>query len=501
MVSVVAATALSGGFIRGRLASFASSGVAVKAVQGASHTSMMAESISRMRGPAMIASRAHSSSPRSFDQSVKFSSVTSFAPVHPGATTENPNPPIHTTLYVSIKDKVGALDDLLGLIRILSISLTRIESRPSKTKGFYDFFIDFDAADAKQIAEAVDRVRLVSSEVKVVTGDSTNETHNVPWFPRKIADLDTFADKVLSYGEELDSDHPGFLDKAYRLRREEITRIAKTYRHGQPLPRIDYTPTEVETWGAVFNMLKNLYETHACKEHRYVFPLLVQNCGYRPDNIPQLEDVSRFIKDCTGWTIRPVMGLLSSRDFLNALAFRVFHSTQYIRHHSKPLYTPEPDVCHELLGHVPLYADPDFADFSQEIGLASLGASDEDLHKLATIYWFTVEFGLCKENGTVKAFGAGLLSSFGELERSLTPPVIASICEYQPTYFVAESFADMKEKVKEYASNLDRPFIPRYNALTQSIELLDNRDKVVRYVNMIKGDMERLATAVEKILA
>ncbi|TMS35736.1 hypothetical protein L596_003067 [Steinernema carpocapsae] len=423
-----------------------------------------------------------------------------------------------TNIIFTLKEKAGALASTLKLFEEKKINLTHIESRPSKTHpGCYEILVecakDSDQASVEQII-GLFKKKAESLMVHQPISNIVQTENSVPWFPKKISDIDQFANRVLSYGAELEADHPGFTDEVYRARRKEFADIAANYKHGEKIPRVDYTENEIGAWRTIYEELVNLYPKHACAEFNYIFPLLQQNCGYGPDNIPQLQDVSDFLKDCTGFILRPVAGLLSSRDFLAGLAFRVFHSTQYIRHHSTPKYTPEPDVCHELLGHAPLFADADFAQFSQEIGLASLGASDEMVEKLATLYWFTVEFGVCLQDGQRKAYGAGLLSSFGELQYSMSeepevspfdPSVTAvtkyPITKYQPRYFLAQSFADAKNKLTAWAATIIRPFQVRYNAYTQRIEVLDKVSSVNRLVRDIKSDITTLEDALSKIRA
>ncbi|XP_035508503.1 tryptophan 5-hydroxylase 1-like isoform X2 [Morone saxatilis] len=420
------------------------------------------------------------------------------------------------TIIFSLKNEVGGLVKALKLFQEKHVNLVHIESRKSKRRNSdFEIFVECDT-EHEQFKDLTQLLKKHTDVIEIITFDNSivpdEDMAGVPWFPKKISDLDLCADRVLMYGSELDADHPGFKDNIYRKRRKYFADLAMSYKHGDPIPRIDFTTEEVRTWGEVFRELNKLYPSHACKEYLKNLPLLSKYCSYSEDNIPQLEDVSHFLRERSGFTIRPVAGYLSPRDFLAGLAFRVFHCTQYVRHSSDPLYTPEPDTCHELLGHVPLLAEPSFAQFSQEIGLASLGASDDAVQKLATCYFFTVEFGLCKQDGRLRAYGAGLLSSISELKHAMSgkarilsfDPMVTCkqeclITTFQEVYFVSDSFEEAKNKMREFAKTIRRPFTVHYNPYTQSVDVLKDTNSINSMVKDIRHELDIVEDALNRL--
>ncbi|XP_073506775.1 tyrosine 3-monooxygenase-like [Phyllobates terribilis] len=356
------------------------------------------------------------------------------------------------------------------------------------------------------VCSLLSSLKKIASDVKVVK-DLTSLS-----FPRKVQDLDVCQHLCMKFEPNFNKDHPGFGDQEYKRRRGYFAELAFKYKDGSVISRVEYTAEEIATWRQVYKSLSSLYPNYACKQYLDSFHQLEKNCGYSENSIPQLQDVSNFLKERTGFKLRPAAGLLSARDFLACLAFRVFPCTQYPRHPSSAMHSPEPDCCHELLGHIPMLADKEFAQFSQEIGLASLGASDEDIEKLSTLYWFTIEFGLCKQNGSIKAYGAGLLSSYGELLYALSnkpelkpfDPEVTAIQPYQDNsfqsvYFVSESFEDSKVKLRQYAVNMIKPFYLWYDPFTCSVEILDSSQKVRTALCQIKDELKSLCSALDKL--
>ena len=257
---------------------------------------------------------------------------------------------------------------------------------------------------------------------------------------------------------QLDPDHPGFRDPEYRRRRNQIAQIAMKYHPRDPIPDAPYTPEEHRVWETIWKALRPAHQQHACAEYRECLTKL----NFAPDRISQLREVNEKVKAISGFRLEPVAGLVQPRVFLENLADGVFLCTQYIRHHSTPLYTPEPDVVHEIIGHGVTLASERLAELNRLFGQAvKRTTSSADLERLSRVYWFTIEFGVLREDGEVKAYGTGLLSSAGELDEMskarLRPFDLeaASSEEYDPTHFqpvlfCADSFAAMYETLREF---------------------------------------------------
>jgi len=253
----------------------------------------------------------------------------------------------------------------------------------------------------------------------------------------------------------LDRDHPGFADQAYRVRRNTIAAASADHRPGDPIPTVDYTDVEHAVWRTVSHELAPKHEAYACREYRYAQARL----ALPTDRVPQLSEVSARLERLTSFSVSPVPGLVPTRTFYGSLADRRFLSTQYVRHPSVPLYTPEPDIIHEVIGHGHLLATPTFSELHRLTGEATHRLRDDDnLRFLSKVFWFSVEFGVVVEAGEVRAYGAGILSSYGEIEefrdmehRPLDLVEMGTadydITHYQPVLYRAESLDEVREVV------------------------------------------------------
>ncbi|GAC1651409.1 MAG: phenylalanine 4-monooxygenase [Gemmatimonadaceae bacterium] len=236
-----------------------------------------------------------------------------------------------------------------------------------------------------------------------------------------------------------------------------------------------YSPANHEAWRRLYARMLDRWRLYANDR----FLQGIDNLCLSPDRVPRLEEVNRFMKPLTGFRAKPVSGYVPAFLFFDCLRNREFPTTITIRDARKLDYLPEPDIFHDIAGHVPMHTDKAFADTLARFGECAqtaaqiVSAIPDEAEKvrrvtsifkaMARFFWFTIEFGLMrgKEPGVLKAYGSGLLSSYGELAHSIESPVVQrypfqlewvvnqyfEIDHYQPVLFYVDSFDHLFELV------------------------------------------------------
>lgn len=216
---------------------------------------------------------------------------------------------------------------------------------------------------------------------------------------------------------------------------------------------IHYTDEEHQTWSELYTRQDAMLEGRVCRE--YIDALEQMNLP--KDRVPQLHEVSGALKQHTGWSVAPVPALIQFTRFFELLANRQFPAATFIRRRDDMDYLEEPDIFHEIFGHTPLLADYRFAAFTEAYGKAGLAADPRDHAMLARLFWFTVEFGLINTSEGLRSYGAGIVSSPGELDYSLNSDIPQRkpfepldalrtpyrIDIYQTVYFVLDDFDEL----------------------------------------------------------
>jgi len=270
---------------------------------------------------------------------------------------------------------------------------------------------------------------------------------------------------------ELEPGHPGLGDPGYINRRKDLFALCRKHRLeklGPPI--IDYSAEETRIWREVSPKLDELHVRHASQ----IYLAAKRELAITREEIPQLRHLSDRLRRETNMHLVPAEGALPYRTFYQYIADRGFPVTQFIRHGSHPEFTPEPDMIHDCLGHVPPLMNRDYAELLVLIGkaVAATPRGDQVL-ALKRFSWFSIEFGLIEESGETKVFGAGILSSTGEIPYSLfssevtrrpfvTDVVIAT--DYDPSrmqdhLFVAPSFAFLRRELESLVRRFGIPVL------------------------------------------
>jgi len=226
-----------------------------------------------------------------------------------------------------------------------------------------------------------------------------------------------------------------------------------------------YTEENHEVWATLSRRRLETLEDQASD----VFLGGMRLLGFDKEYVPRLKDVNAKLGPLTGWQSKAVPGYLPAKAFFACLSRREFPTTITIRPKEMIDYLPEPDIFHDVFGHVPLHADPVFADFLQTYGKAALHTnSPYHVERLGRLFWFTVEFGLINEGGRTKLYGSGLISSLGESFHALEsayvdrrPFELDRVCDtpfeidhYQPILYVLDSFEQLRDAMNEYAERV-----------------------------------------------
>src|SRR5215472_19139529 len=225
-----------------------------------------------------------------------------------------------------------------------------------------------------------------------------------------------------------------------------------------------YTSEQHAVWAELVRRRRPQIDAHACRAYLEGYEFL----GLEDDRLPNLRAVTARLKPRTGWSSTPVSGFLPSDAFFEMLDARMFPTTTWLRSRDSLEYTPEPDIFHDVFGHVPMHTHPVFADFLQHYGAICARVKEADiLERLGRLFWYTVAFGLIRQDGMVKVYGSGVISSHKEctnviekgcqirdfdLEEVLATPV--KVDELQKKLFAIENFDQIYEAVQQAEKQL-----------------------------------------------